>query len=155
MEGTARNIFGDQGNMERNFWEQGNSVKVDFEEHLNLFLRKKGTTVNFQREQGNMQPPPPPPGRPSFKICLVLGSFFLHLLFPIFYKEKWHQSRQPNWYKKTEPLTENRSVEINNYKFNHCSIPSDHVMPQRNNVNLSLRLRMTSIFFQELVPEIK
>ena len=53
-----RNIFGDQGNMERNFWEpQGNSVKVNVGEHLNLFLRKKGTTVNFHREQGNMHPP--------------------------------------------------------------------------------------------------
>ena len=56
-----RNVFGDQGNMERNFWEQGNSVKVNFGEHLNLFLRNKGTTVNFHREQGNMHPP----GRPS------------------------------------------------------------------------------------------
>ena len=53
-----RNIFGDQGSMERNFWEQGNSVKVNFGEHLNLFLRNKGTTVNFHREQGNMHPPP-------------------------------------------------------------------------------------------------
>ena len=52
-----RNIFGDEGNMERNFWEQGNSVKVNFGEHLNLFLRNKGTTVNFHREQGNMHPP--------------------------------------------------------------------------------------------------
>ena len=52
-----RNIFGDQGNMERNFWEQGNSVKVNLGEHLNLFLRNKGTTVNFPREQGNMHPP--------------------------------------------------------------------------------------------------
>ena len=52
-----RNIFGDQGNMEWNFWEQVNSVKVNFGEHLNLFLRNKGTTVNFHREQGNMHPP--------------------------------------------------------------------------------------------------
>ena len=52
-----RNIFGDQGNMERNFWEHGNSVKVNLGEHLNLFLRNKGTTVNFHREQGNMHPP--------------------------------------------------------------------------------------------------
>ena len=52
-----RNIFGDQGNMERNFWEQGNPVKVNFGEHLNLFLRNKGTSVNFHREQGNMHPP--------------------------------------------------------------------------------------------------
>ena len=52
-----RNIFGDQGNMERNFWEHGNSVKVNLGEHLNFFLRNKGTTVNFHREQGNMHPP--------------------------------------------------------------------------------------------------
>ena len=52
-----RNIFGDQGNMERNFWEQGNSVKVNFGEHLNLFLRNKETTASFHREQGNMHPP--------------------------------------------------------------------------------------------------
>ena len=51
------NIFGDQGNMERNFWEHGNSVKVNLGEHLNLFLSNKGTTVNFPREQGNMHPP--------------------------------------------------------------------------------------------------
>ena len=54
-----RNIFGDQGNMEQNFWEQGNSAKVNFGEHLNLFLRDKGTTVNFHREQGNIPSPPP------------------------------------------------------------------------------------------------
>ena len=36
---------------------KGNSVKVNFWEHLNLFLRNKGTTVNFHREQGNMRPP--------------------------------------------------------------------------------------------------
>ena len=52
-----RNIFGDQRNMEWNFWEKGNSVKVNFGERLNLFLRNKGTTVNFHREQGNMHPP--------------------------------------------------------------------------------------------------
>ena len=44
--------------MEHNFWEHGNSVKVNFGEHLNLFLRNTGTTVNFYREQGNMHPPP-------------------------------------------------------------------------------------------------
>ena len=52
-----RNIFGDQGNMEQNFWDQGNSVNVNFGEHLNLFLRNKGATVNFLREHGNMHPP--------------------------------------------------------------------------------------------------
>ena len=50
--------------MERNFWQQGNSVKVNSGEHLYLFLRNKRATVNFHREQGNMSPPPP--GRPSF-----------------------------------------------------------------------------------------
>ena len=46
--------------MEHNFWEHANSVKVNFGEHLNLFLRNKGITVNSYREQGNMHPPPPP-----------------------------------------------------------------------------------------------
>ena len=63
-----RNIFGDQGNMERNFCEQGNSVKVNFGEHLNLLLMNKGTTVNFHREQGDMHPP----GRPSDFIASML-----------------------------------------------------------------------------------
>ena len=57
-------IFGDQGNLEQNFCEHGNAVKVNLGEHLNLFLRNKGTTVNFHREEGNM--PPPPPGRLSY-----------------------------------------------------------------------------------------
>ena len=55
MRGIVGNS--DQRNKERNFWEQGNSVKLNFGEHLNLFLRNKGTTVNFYREQGNMHPP--------------------------------------------------------------------------------------------------
>ena len=55
-----RNIFGDQGNMEQNFWDQGNSVKVNFGEHHNLFLGNKGRTVNFHREHGNMHPPGDP-----------------------------------------------------------------------------------------------
>ena len=37
--------------MEQNFWEHGNSVKVNLGEHLNLFLRNMGTTVNLHREQ--------------------------------------------------------------------------------------------------------
>ena len=37
-------------------------------EHLNLFLRNKGTTVNFHREQGNMHPPPPPPEALTFSL---------------------------------------------------------------------------------------
>jgi len=40
-----------KGTMEQNFWEHGNSVKVNLGEHLNLFLRNKGTTVDFHREQ--------------------------------------------------------------------------------------------------------
>ena len=54
--------------MEHDFWEHGNSVKVNFGEHLNLFLRNKGATVNLYWKQGNMHPPSPPPpfpGRPS------------------------------------------------------------------------------------------
>ena len=67
-----RNIFGDQGNMEWNFGESGNSVKVNFGEHLNLFLRNKGTAVNFHREQGNTHPHP---GGPHFTtIQLHAGS---------------------------------------------------------------------------------
>ena len=50
-----RNIFGDQGSMERNFWE-----------YLNLFLGNKGTTVNFRREQGNIHSPPPLGGPQSY-----------------------------------------------------------------------------------------
>ena len=45
--------------MEHNFWDRGNSVKVNFGEHLNLFLRNKGKTVNFYREQKNIHPPLP------------------------------------------------------------------------------------------------
>ena len=76
-----RNIFGDQGNMERNFWKQGNSVKVNFGEQLNLFLRNKGTTVNLHREQGNMHPP----GRPSVfdpQICFLEQTEEVLLLLP-------------------------------------------------------------------------
>ena len=36
--GTLINISVDQGNMQQNFWEQGNLMKVNFREHLNLFL---------------------------------------------------------------------------------------------------------------------
>ena len=72
-----RNIFGDQGNMEWNFWEQRNSVKVNFGEHLCLFLKKKGTTVNFQREQGNMHPP----GRPSLLANQNCASFIFAAAF--------------------------------------------------------------------------
>ena len=45
--------------MQQNFWEQGNLMKVNFREHLNLFLGNKGKTPIFSREQGNMYPPPP------------------------------------------------------------------------------------------------
>ena len=68
-----RNSFGDQGNMERNFWEQGNSVKVNFGEHLNLFLRNKGTSVNFHMHL-------PPPGRPSLMILESWGSVGLNVV---------------------------------------------------------------------------
>ena len=69
--------MGGQGNMEHNFWEHGNSVKVNFGEHLNFFLRNKGITVNSYREQGNMDPPlggaqiSPPYNRVicNFEIC--------------------------------------------------------------------------------------
>ena len=43
--------------MEHDFWEHGNSVKVNFGEQLNLFLMNKGTTVNFYWKKGNMHPP--------------------------------------------------------------------------------------------------
>ena len=67
-----RNIFGDQGNMKRNFWEpQGNSVKVNVGEHLNFFLRNKGTTVNFHREQGNKGT-----CTPSWEALIVLWEVF-------------------------------------------------------------------------------
>ena len=79
-EQIMRNIFGDQGNMERNFWEQGNSVKVNFGEHLHLFLSHKGTTINFHGEQGNMNPPPPP-GRPSILVFHFRGTDSVPQLF--------------------------------------------------------------------------
>ena len=41
-------------------------------------------------------------------------------------------------------LTENRSVEINKYKFNHCSVPSDRLTNE-----------LRTIFFLELVLVIK
>ena len=47
--------------MQQNFWEQGNLMRVNFREHLNLFLGNKGKTAFFSMEQGNMYPPPPPP----------------------------------------------------------------------------------------------
>ena len=45
--------------MEHNFSEHGNSVKVNFGEHLNLFLRNKGTIVNYLYETREHAPPPP------------------------------------------------------------------------------------------------
>ena len=40
-------------------------------------------------------------------------------------------------------------MEFNKYKFNHCSVPSHHVMLQTNNINLLLRLtnELRTIFF--------
>ena len=60
------------------------------------------------------------------------------------------------WY-KYKGLTENRSVEINKYKFNHCSVLSDHVRLQTNNINLSLLLRneLRTTFSLDLVLVIK
>ena len=83
-----RNVFGDQGNMERNFWEEGTSVKVNFGEHLNLFLRNKGTTVNFHSEQGNMHPP----WEALISSLIVSGGvwsrrlFEIHLTFVLIFK---------------------------------------------------------------------
>ena len=54
-----------KGTWSRIFWEQGNSVKVNFGEQVHSFLSNKGTTVNFYREQGNMHQPPPPPLPPT------------------------------------------------------------------------------------------
>ena len=62
--GTLKNISGDQGNIQKNFWEQGNLTRVNLREHRNLFLGNKGETPIFSREQGNMPPPPPPGGTP-------------------------------------------------------------------------------------------
>ena len=42
--------------MEHNFREQGNSVKMNFGEHQNLFLGNKGEIAIFYREQGNIHP---------------------------------------------------------------------------------------------------
>ena len=55
--GAFNNIFGDHGNMEHNFREQWNSVKMNFGEHQNLFWGIKGEIAIFCREQGNMHPP--------------------------------------------------------------------------------------------------
>ena len=77
-----RNIFGDQGNMEWNFWQQGNLVKVNSGERLNLFLRNKGATVNFHREPGNMTPLTPPWEALTFgpvrKVEVVFGEHTAH-----------------------------------------------------------------------------
>ena len=43
--------------MQQNFWEQGNLTRVNFREHLNLFLGNREETPIFSREQGNMHPP--------------------------------------------------------------------------------------------------
>ena len=74
-----RNIFGDQGNMERNFWEQGNSIKLNFGEHLYLFSKNMGTTVNFHRVQGNMHPPWEALITSQSELCIphVSGGFFI------------------------------------------------------------------------------
>ena len=35
-ETLKKNIFGDRGNMQQNFWEQRNLTRVNLREHLNL-----------------------------------------------------------------------------------------------------------------------
>ena len=46
--GHSEEFFGgSRADMELNFWEHENSVKVNFGDHLNSFLRNKETTVNF------------------------------------------------------------------------------------------------------------
>ena len=52
--------------MEHNFREQGNSVKMNFGEHQNLFLGNKGEIAIFCREQGN------PPWEALCKDCTIL-----------------------------------------------------------------------------------
>ena len=46
------------------FLEQENLTRVNFREHLNLFLGNKRRHPNFFREQGNIQP-----GGPSKNLC--------------------------------------------------------------------------------------
>ena len=67
--------------MQQNFWEQGNLMKVNFREHLNLFLGNKGKTQIFSREQGNMYPP---------WEALCFGSFSVVLMS---YKVNFHVVR--------------------------------------------------------------
>ena len=40
----SKNISWDQGNMQWNFWEQGNLTRVNLREHPNLFLGNNGET---------------------------------------------------------------------------------------------------------------
>ena len=68
--------------MRDNFWEQGNLTRVNFRQHLNLFLGNKGETPIFSREQGDMHPP----GRPSYvrlkvkeKVSSSHGKINLHI----------------------------------------------------------------------------
>ena len=56
--GTERNILGDQGNMGHNFWEHGNSVKVNFGDHLNSFLTNKKQLSIFKGNKGTCTPHP-------------------------------------------------------------------------------------------------
>ena len=75
-------------------------------------------------------------------------------------RRKGTKCRQADWYTDNIRLTVNRTAEINNFKFNHCqqcSVPSDHVKLQTNNVNLLLRStdEVKTIFFPELILVIK
>ena len=65
IAGTLKNIFGDQGNMQRNFWEHWNLTKVNFREHLNLLLGNKGRNSNFFL--GSREHAPPPPAREALR----------------------------------------------------------------------------------------
>ena len=87
---------------------------------------------------------------------------FVQFTFPDFCKRrKGAKCRQVDWYTdKIHLITENRSAEINNFKFNHCqqcNVPSDHVKLQTNNINLLLRStdEVKTIFFPELILVIK
>ena len=63
--------------MQQNFWEQGNLTRVNFSEHINLFLGNRGETPIFSGEQGNMHPP----GRPSVLLkCRCNPAFYLSQL---------------------------------------------------------------------------
>ena len=63
--------------MEHNFREQGTSVKMNFEEHQNLFLGNKGEIAIFCRAQGNMHPRGFPFRENSARCLEIEGTVFL------------------------------------------------------------------------------